>query len=183
MKFIIRAVPTQLDNFGNITSAFMPIEGFDAKENNLEKYISATANSMGSYSLYRFIQKYNWKANWFELEHKCNKENSIVLVDNLHPQLVLVPKTHQSPKNPPEPHITSLLKLFVNKKVILHLTHYAFVLNQYPTNEIEKILSAIEDNPNKQFIDTIYWDIDKRFISDFLQSITKIMPKQSYTTF
>ena len=176
MKFIIRAIPTKLDDAGNLTSSFMPIEGFDSKDDDFEKYISATANIGGSYSLYRFIEKYKWKSNWFELEHKCNKENSIVLVDNLFPKLVLVPKTRQSAKNPPELFIANLLKLFINKTVTLHFTHYAFILNQYPADEIEKIISAIEANHNKKFIDTIYWDIDERFIKAFKLTLQKIAP-------
>lgn len=141
---------------------------------NLGDAISATANADGFTVLGAIASGFNWDRNI--LNHaadECNKSGQVVIVNQLKPTLLLVPKTRANMN------VSAVTKDLIDAANALGLkklnfTHYLLVLNKLPKNEITEILTYLL-NPNLvTTLETIYWDIDTRYKAEINSIYEKI---------
>lgn len=130
---------------------------------NLGDAISATANANGFTVLGAIASGFNWDRDIISsAAEECNKSGQVVIVNQLTPTLLLVPKTRS---NTSVSEITKDLIAAANALGLkkLNFTHYVLVLNRLPKNEITEVLTYLL-NPNLvTTLETIYWDIDSRY--------------------
>ena len=124
--------------------------------------ISATANGEGSTPLTSIARAYGWQRETIrDASDKCNKKDEICILDNVNPKLMLVPKTkgHHSVLF----YINDLLLAANHLKLKnLHFTHYRFVQNKLPKDEIYEILSVMMSPLLNSTLEKVIWDIDVR---------------------
>lgn len=137
---------------------------------NFSGAISATANANGFTNLGAIASRFNWDDDLIKrAAEDCNKSGQVIIVDQLTPTLLLVPKTFATTR------VVEITKDLVDAANALGLkelrfTHYVLVLNKLPKNEITEILKYLL-NPNlNTTVEKIYWDIDKK-VADELNSI------------
>jgi hypothetical protein len=132
---------------------FTPINGIDG--------ISATANTEGFTPLSSITTAYNWDRNLIrQATQKCNAKSQIVIVEQVKPTLFLVPKTKGNSDT--EFLIKDLISA-INEMQIenLHFTHYSFIQNKLPKNEINQIFQTFEKNIQNS-LKKVIWDVDRR---------------------
>jgi hypothetical protein len=134
----------------------------DWLKNNLGDAISATASN-GFTVLGAISSKFNWDANLIdEAINKCNELEKVLIVNQVSPTLLLVPKTRG------EKSVEGILMGLIDASNSLELkelrfSHYASLSNKLPRNEITEIIKFLS-NPNlKTTLEKIYWDIDEEF--------------------
>lgn len=127
--------------------------------------VSATANN-GFTTLGAISSRLNWVAELIdEAIEQCNKQAQVVIVSEIQPTLLLVPKTRADKS------VIELIRDLVDASNELRIkdlrfTHYACLFHKLPVNEITEILLFLL-NPNlKTSIEKIYWDIDSKFESE-----------------
>ena len=126
--------------------------------------ISATANSRGFTMLGAIARYYMWDSKIInQATDECNKRNEVCILDNKSISLLLVPKTKGN--NSEGSLIMDVIEACktINSKA-LRFSHYTFVKEKLPENEIETILSAFL-RPSCS-LETVYWDIDSRRIEE-----------------
>jgi len=142
--------------------------------------ISATANWNGFTPLNAVARSYGWDYDLIEAAAKaCNESGEVAVITQLNPFLLLVPKTNND-KN--------LKSLFVdlieavNSLGVeeLHLTHFGFVQSKLAINEINEILTMLENSDLETSLNKIYFDIDSRVQADvisYYKNILKVSTK------
>lgn len=133
---------------------FRPINGIDA--------ISATANASGFTPLTSIARAYEWQREIIqEAVKQCNDKGEVAILNHLQPNLFLVPKTKGQSNT--LFYITDLLKAINHMKFQnLHFTHYGFIQNKLPSEEIEKILEVMLNPLTQSTLKQVIWDIDVR---------------------
>jgi hypothetical protein len=133
---------------------FRPINGVDA--------ISATANASGFTPLTSIARAYDWQREAIqEAVKQCNEKGEVAVLNRLKPNLFLVPKTKGESNS--LFYITDLLLAINHLKIsTLHFTHYGFIQNKLPVNEIEQILEVMLNPLTKSTLKQVIWDIDVR---------------------
>jgi hypothetical protein len=132
---------------------FSPINGIDG--------ISATANTEGFTPLTSIANSYEWDGNLIrKATHECNAKAQIAIVKQVKPTLLLVPKTKGNSDT--EFLIQDLISAINEIKIEnLHFTHYSFIQNKLPKNEIKQIFQTFEKNIQNS-LKKVIWDIDRR---------------------
>jgi hypothetical protein len=125
--------------------------------------ISATANVNGFTPLNAIARRYSWSTELISSASKqCNSRYEIAVISQLKPTLLLVPSTQGKGD------ASFLIKDLVSaanavKTDVLNFTHFGFIQNKLPKNEISTILDYFM-NPNvRSSIRVVVWDIDFRF--------------------
>ncbi len=133
---------------------FRPINGIDA--------ISATANASGFTPLTSIARAFDWQRETIqEAAKQCNDKGEIAVLNHFQPNLFLVPKTKGQSNT--LFYITDLLKALNHMRFeTLHFTHYGFIQNKLPANEIEKILEVMLNPLTQSTLKQVIWDIDVR---------------------
>lgn len=133
---------------------FRPINGIDA--------ISATANASGFTPLTSIARAFDWQRETIqEAAKQCNDKGEIAVLNYFQPNLFLVPKTKGQSNT--LFYITDLLKALNHMRFeTLHFTHYGFIQNKLPANEIEKILEVMLNPLTQSTLKQVIWDIDVR---------------------
>lgn len=102
--------------------------------------ISATANSRGFTPLTAIVREYQWDRELIrEASEACNLTGDVMIVTQVKPTLLLVPKTRDMSK------VADFTKKLIDKtndlgSQVLHFTHFGFTQGRYPTNEMKIIL-------------------------------------------
>ena len=139
---------------------FSPINGIDG--------ISATANTEGFTPLTSIANAYDWDRNLInQASQECNSKKEIAIVRQVKPTLFLVPKTKGNSNT--EFLIEDLI--YANNEMRienLHFTHYGFIQNKLPKNELEIIIQYLRRLSLKRSIKKIMIDVDKRFYKEKL---------------
>ena len=139
---------------------FSPINGIDG--------ISATANTEGFTPLTSIANAYDWDRNLInQASQECNSKKEIAIVRQVKPTLFLVPKTKGNSNT--EFLIEDLI--YANNEMRienLHFTHYGFIQNKLPKNELEIIIQYLRSLSLKRSIKKIMIDVDKRFYKEKL---------------
>jgi hypothetical protein len=133
---------------------FRPINGIDA--------ISATANVRGFTPLTSIARAYEWARETIdEAAKQCNELGEVAVLDFLQPNLFIVPKTKGQSNT--LFYITDLLKAINHMDCeTLHFTHYGFIQDKLPSEEIEKILEVMLNPLTQSTLKQVIWDIDLR---------------------
>jgi hypothetical protein len=130
--------------------------------------ISATANVNGFTPLNAIARRYNWNnAMISSASQQCNSRYEIAVISELKPTLLLVPSTQGDGDT------GFLVKDLVNaanavNADVLNFTHFGFIQNRLPKNEITTILDYFMDPSVKSSIRVIVWDIDFRFKKEMI---------------
>lgn len=98
---------------------------------------------------------------------QCNSRYEIAVISELKPTLLLVPSTQGDGDT------GFLVKDLVNaanavNADVLNFTHFGFIQNRLPKNEITTILDYFMDPSVKSSIRVIVWDIDFRFKKEMI---------------
>ena len=130
--------------------------------------ISATANSDGFTPLTAIVRNYDWNKELVEAAStQCNSRGQIAIVKEVKPTLLLVPSTKGNGNT--EFLITDLVKAANAVTAdVLNFTHFGFVQNKLPVNEIESILKVMLDKNLTTTVRVVVWDIDFRFKDDIV---------------
>ena len=133
--------------------------------------ISATANWDGFTPLGSIAREFNWNSSILKKAvEECNNKNQIAVVNQVTPLLFLVPKTRGLGQT--NFLINDLLNALeeTNTKII-NFTHFGFVQNKLPRDEVKSILvEMINRDQKKTCIEKIIIDIDAR-VENELKSI------------
>ena len=124
--------------------------------------ISATANANGYTLLKAYARAFGWDYDLIEAAaNDCNEKGQVAILAHVQPTLLLVPKTKA---NKSVFEITKDLIEAVNALGLkeLHFTHYGFVQNKLPKNEVAEILTFLLNPKLATTLETVYWDIDTR---------------------
>jgi hypothetical protein len=163
MKIIFRPIPhNPMEILMGQFIWFHPCEDVDA--------ISVTANPEGFTTQNRVGQLlgYDQKA-MIDAAKASNDKYEIAILNKSKPPLLLVPQTYGE-KNSLFL-INDLIAACNHLKVKkLHFTHFGFIQNKLPKNEVEQILRIMLDPNIQSTIKTVVWDVDSR-VQDELQTI------------
>jgi len=131
--------------------------------------ISATANIDGFTPLTAISRRYGWRNDLLTAASaQCNIRNEIAVIKELTPTLLLVPSTKG--KGDTDFLIKDLIKAANAVKAdVLNFTHFGFIQNKLPIDEIQSILDVLFDENFKSSIRVIIWDIDFRFKKEMKQ--------------
>jgi hypothetical protein len=127
---------------------FRPCDDADA--------ISATANTRGFTPLTAIVRRYRWDRELIKkAAEECNSLNEVIIVDEVKPTLLLVPKTREVSE------IAQLTENLIESASqldckILHFTHFGFTQGRYPTQETLTIILALGYYTNPS-VDDFNW--------------------------
>ena len=124
--------------------------------------ISATSNPDGFTPLTAIAESHRWDARLItNASDECNRRKETCIINTVQPPLLLVPRTRGITNS--HTLIKDLLNgcLAIGVKT-LRFTHYSFIQNRLPENEVLIILNHFFDT--NAALKTIYWDIDARCI-------------------
>jgi len=156
MEIIFREMPHSYDEVAMGHKLWFP-------ESIESDVISATANVNGFTPLNAIARRYNWNTETISSASKqCNSRREIAVISELKPTLLLVPSTHGIGDT------GFLVKDLIDaanavNADVLNFTHFGFIQNRLPRNEITTILDYFIDPSVKTSIRVIVWDIDFRF--------------------
>lgn len=143
---------------------FIPMEEADL--------VSATANASSTGPLFEIARSYGW--NFGKLKSaskKCNKHQALAII-NQNPSLVLVPRTNGN--SDAGEILTELTRVIRERGVrVINFTHYGFLNECLPTQEIETFLTAIIQldfgKANVAFV-----DIDSKFYGEIAEMLERV---------
>lgn len=130
--------------------------------------ISATANSDGFTPLTAIARRYGWDRDLVEqASRKCNRNGEVAIINDVKPRLLLVPKTKG--KSEVAFLIDDLIAAANAINVdVLSFTHYGFVQNKLPKEEVNSILKVMMSPQTKSTIRVVVLDIDFRFKKEMI---------------
>ena len=136
---------------------------FDSVNNQIQG-VSATSNVKGFTPLTAIASYYRWDSRMIsKAAEDCNRREEICIINTIEPCLFLVPKTKGDTANTDL--ITDLLNACEAVKIkTLRFTHYCFVQNDLPDNEVTIILNKLFTDEST--LETIIWDIDSRCLEE-----------------
>jgi hypothetical protein len=140
---------------------FIPMEEADL--------VSATANPSSTGPLFQIASSYGW--NFGKLKSaskKCNKYQSLALIDQ-NPSLVLVPRTNgDSDTGVILEDLTKVIRESGAK--VINFTHYGFLNQRLPSEEITKFFSAIILSDFGK-ASVAFVDIESMFYNEFVERL------------
>jgi hypothetical protein len=145
---------------------FHPCEDIDA--------ISVTANPEGFTTQNRVGQLLGYDQKVMTDAAKAsNDKYEIAILNKSTPPLLLVPQTYGRKDSL---FLISDLMAACNQLMVkrLHFTHFGFIQNVLPKNEVKQILSFMLHPFMQTSVDTVIWDIDTRVASDLQVIATEI---------
>jgi hypothetical protein len=121
--------------------------------------ISATANDSGFTPLTAMARHYNWNKDIIvKACEQCNNKGEIAIIQQLSPTVLLVPKTSgQNQENSLAADLANACSAISAQK--LRFTHYGFILNKLPADEIESILVELKNTETT--LEDVIWDIEE----------------------
>lgn len=134
--------------------------------------ISATANSGGFTPLTAIARRYGWgdvggRDLIEQSSRECNQIGEVAVINDVKPKLLLVPKTKGKAEVAflIDDLITAANAISVD---VLNFTHYGFVQNKLPKEEVNSILRVMLSPQTKSTIRVVVWDIDFRFKKEMI---------------
>ena len=137
---------------------FRPCDDADA--------ISATANTRGFTPLTAIVRWYQWDRELIQkAAEECNLLNKVIIVEQVKPTLLLVPKTRE---------VSDVARLSENliesasqlDCKILHFTHFGFTQGRYPALETQTIMLVLGYYTNPS-VDDFVWGRERGSISKY----------------
>jgi len=130
--------------------------------------LSATANSDGFTPLTAIARRYGWDRDLVEqASRECNRIGEVAVISDVKPMLLLVPRTKGKTE------VTFLVEDLIAaanalKVDVLNFTHFGFVQNRLPKEEVNSILMAMMNPKVESTIRVVVWDIDFRFKKEMI---------------
>lgn len=142
--------------------------------------ISATANSYGFTPLTAIARRYGWDCDSVErASRECNRNGEVAIINDVKPRLLLVPKTKG--KSEVAFLIDDLIAAANAINVdVLSFTHYGFVQNKLPKEEVNSILKVMMSPQTKSTIRVVVFDIDFRFKKEMITLWQKMRGSTSF---
>jgi hypothetical protein len=125
--------------------------------------VSLTANATGFTPLGEVVGTYGWSPDQItKAADQCNKRGEVCIVGQLHPQAFLVPRTRGKSRS--DFLIGDLLKAVEHQGIrTLHFTHYFFLLDELPEQEIRIILEHLRSRSSTlTSLRELVFDIDHK---------------------
>jgi len=158
MNIVFRMIPHTLNEKGqrNRITAFTPAIEADG--------ISSTANTFGLSPLSCICGALGYDHHMVgKASTRTNRFAKIATLNCLKPKLFLVPKT--SVIQEIESITDNLIEAVDEANIkILNFTHYGFVKDKLPKNEIIQVLHSMKKWRAMSSLKTVIWDIDRRHI-------------------
>ena len=123
--------------------------------------VSATAREDGFTPLNSVATVYGWDAEVVKARSRaCNASGHVEFVPGTFPKLLLVPQTHGKVNS-------ELARTFVQAVLAeqvrhLHMSHFGFIQNRFPTEEFDAILSAFDSVESQTTLQRVTVDVDLR---------------------
>ncbi len=123
--------------------------------------VSATAREDGFTPLNSVAMVYQWDAKMVKVRSKaCNVSGQVEFVPSTFPKLLLVPQTHGKVNS-------ELARTFVQAVLAeqvrhLHMSHFGFIQNRFPSEEFDAILSAFDSVESPTTLLRVTVDVDSR---------------------
>jgi hypothetical protein len=139
--------------------------------------ISATANLNGFTPLSAVLRYLRIDKKLLIKEVHDSNINGRVKIINDYPNLILCPPTRaNSGRNRSIEHyiIKTLQICNAENFKTLHFTHYGFINSVFQQNEINRILSILLNPLIYTVLDTLYWEIDSRYLDQMEKSFRDI---------
>ncbi len=134
--------------------------------------VSATANASSKGPLFQIASSYGWSFGKLKsASKKCNKHQALAIIDQ-NPPLVLVPRTNGD--SDAGEILTELTQVIRERGArVINFTHYGFLNESLPNQEIETFLKAIIQldfgKANVAFI-----DIDSKFYGEIVEILEQV---------
>ncbi len=138
--------------------------------------VSLTANNIGFTPFCGVRSAYDWpeRQEFTAACNACNKRRAICVIPDINPTAFLVPKTHGRLQD--DYLIDDLMNAVEHMKIRkLHFTHFFYLCNRLPADEITVILRSINkrNTQNDNTIITIVFDIAKNHEESFKKLVDK----------
>jgi hypothetical protein len=123
--------------------------------------VSATAREDGFTPLNSVACVYGWDAAMVQARSRaCNASGRVEFVPSTFPKLLLVPQTHGRASS-------ELARTFVQAILDeqirhLHMSHFGFIQNRFPSEEFNSILSAFDSVESQTTLQRVTVDVDSR---------------------
>jgi hypothetical protein len=141
---------------------------FDPSHLDTVDAISSTANVNGFVPLTAIANNMNWPAEMINnFVKSVNQNNEVGINNQLNPTLLLVPSFDR--KRDQQYLINDFFNACNHLKIkTLRFTHFGYILNRFPEEQITNILQYIMDNEETLTLDRIYWDVDENHMQNIL---------------
>lgn len=160
MEIIFRIITHKLSANGEQTRSLQFTPAIEADG------ISATANTHWTSPLTCVCNSLGYDQRMVDkASTRSNRFNTVATLNSLKPKLLLVPR---STTNSDIEKLTDMLidSASMADVRILNLTHYGFIKNNLPTNEIAQVIHSIKKWRGVSTLKNIIWDIDSRHIKE-----------------
>jgi hypothetical protein len=142
----------------NADSPFTIVQGAEG--------VSATASAEGFTPVYSIAQSYGWKIPLREACTECNRRGEVAVINQVHPILFLVPRTHG--KTTDEFLISDLIAAAENQRITkLHFSHFGFILGNLPEKEVRVVLTYLKSKVDTVHLHEVVMDVDPRVRDGF----------------
>ena len=164
--------------------SFSLASGFDDRYSyTFDHCISATANVNGYTTLKAIARVCKWDEAPLRFYADLVNEHHIVrTLGEFKPPLMLVPQTRGSTsyKAAPEYYITEILKSATYHNIKrLQFTHFSFITNRFPENEISSIFKILLNPLISSSLNTFIFEIDSRYV-DHLNKLYLLIANNLY---
>ena len=145
--------------------------------------ISATANLNGFTPLSAVLRYLRIDKKLLMKDVHDSNINGRVKIINDYPNLILCPPTRaNSGRNRSIEHYTIKTLQICNAENFktLHFTHYGFINGVFQQYEIDRILSILLNPLIYTVLDTLYWEIDSRYLDQMEKSFRDIQERYQH---
>ena len=162
MKIVLRIIHHPTNYKGECMGIFKYTQPVEADG------VSATANSCLGSPLNSIISVLNYDREMVgRASKRTNRAQKIATLNCLSPKLFLVPKTDGGCNVNVERIADELMDaVSVTRVQNLNFTHYGFVKEKLPVQEIMEVLKSMSKVRIESSLKTVIWDIDRRHIEE-----------------
>jgi hypothetical protein len=128
--------------------------------------VSATASAEGFTPVYSIARSYGWQIPLREACSECNRRGEVAVINQIHPILFLVPRTHG--KTTDEFLISDLIAAAESQRIKkLHFSHFGFILGNLPETEVRVVLHYLKSKVETVYLTEVVMDVDPRVRDGF----------------
>ena len=144
----------------NTDSPFSVVQGADG--------VSTTASKEGFTPVNAIVNNYGWQIPIKEACTECNRRGEVVVINQIHPKLFLVPRTRG--KSTDDRLICDLIAAAENQHITkLHFSHFGFILGQLPETEVRVVLTHLKAKADTLHLKEVVMDVSPKVHAAFLK--------------
>jgi hypothetical protein len=117
----------------NADSPFSVVQGADG--------VSTTASKEGFTPVNAIVNNYGWQIPIKEACTECNRRGEVVIINQIHPKLFLVPRTRGKTTN--DRLMSDLIAAAESQRITkLHFSHFGFILGKLTETEVSAVTQS-----------------------------------------